>query len=66
MLNIPGIYLNEVQQKLLDITGCKWLIRCSEVLRAKYIAEMEAFDPELLFLDETSCEGHNLIQQFIV
>lgn len=49
MLNIPGIYLNEVQQKLLDITGCKWLIRCAEVLRAKYMAEMEAFDPDCYF-----------------
>ena len=47
MLNIPGIYLTEVPQ---DITGCKWLIRCPEVLRAKYMAEMEAFDPDCYFL----------------
>ena len=33
----------------------KIAIRRSEVLRAKYMAEIEAFDPDVLvFLDETS------------
>ena len=27
MLNIPGIYLNEVQQKLLNITGCECAVQ---------------------------------------
>ena len=86
-LNNPGIYLNEVQEELLDVTG-KWVscatvcrtaqrlgltrqkmkkiaIRRSEVLRAKYMAEIEAFDPDMLvFLDETGCDRRNQIRQF--
>ena len=43
----------------------KIAIRCSEVLRAKYMAEIEAFDPDMLvFLDETGCDKRNSIRQF--
>ena len=43
----------------------KIAIRCSEVLRAKYMAEIEAFDPDMLvFRDETGCDRRNLIRQF--
>ena len=43
----------------------KIAIRRSEVLRAKYMAEIEAFDPDMLvFLDETGCDKRNSIRQF--
>ena len=43
----------------------KIAIRCSEVLRAKYMAEIEAFDPDMLvFLDETGSDKRNSIRQF--
>ena len=52
----------------LDITRQKMkkiAIRCSEALRAKYMAEIEAFDPDMLvFLDETGCDRRNQIRQF--
>ena len=38
----------------------KIAIRRSEVLRAKYMAEIEAFDPDVLvFRDETGCDKRN-------
>jgi len=43
----------------------KVAIRRSEVLRAKYMAEIEAFDPDMLvFLDKTDCDRRNQIRQF--
>ena len=43
----------------------KIAIRRSEVLRAKYMAEIEAFDPDMLvFLDRTGCDKRNSIRQF--
>ena len=43
----------------------KIAIRRSEVLRAKYMAEIEAFDPDMLvFLDETGCDKRNSMRQF--
>ena len=35
----------------------------SEILRAQYMAEMSAFDPDMLvFIDETGCEKCNSIR----
>ena len=43
----------------------KIAIRRSEVLRAKYMAEIEAFGPNTLdFLDKTGCVRRNQIRQF--
>lgn len=43
----------------------KIAIRRSEVLRAKYMAEIEEFDPDMIvFLDETGCDKRSSIRQF--
>ena len=43
----------------------KVAIRRSDILRAQYIAEMSAFDPNMLvFIDETGSERHNSIRQY--
>ena len=40
-------------------------IRRSDVLRAQYMAEMSAFDPDMLvFIDETGSERRNSIHQY--
>ena len=42
----------------------KYAIRRSEILIAQYMAEIEAFDPEMLvFIDETGCDRRNSIRQ---
>ena len=38
-------------------------IRCSEIIRAQFMAEIEAFDPDMiLFIDETGCDRRNLVR----
>lgn len=42
----------------------KYAIRRSEIHRGQYMAEIEAFDPEMVvFIDETGCDRRNSIRQ---
>ena len=39
--------------------------RCSDVLRVRYMVEIEEFHPDMLvFIDETGCEIHNLVRKY--
>ena len=43
----------------------KVAVRRSEVLRARYMVEMEEFDPDMfVFIDETGCERRNLVRTY--
>ena len=43
----------------------KIALKQSDVQRAKYMAEIEGFEPEMLvFIDETGCDKRNLVRQY--
>ena len=43
----------------------KIAVRRSEVLRARFMVEIEEFDPDMLvFIDETGCERRNLVRKY--
>ena len=86
ILNKPGIYLCEMQQKILDKFGavvnfstiCRTLkymgctrqviqrisLQRSDEARAKFIAEVSAYDPSMLvWIDESGCDRRNSIRR---
>ena len=71
VLTHPGIFLLRTILRALKSMGCTRQVICqipiqrSEMMRAKFMAEISVYDPSMLvWLDESGCDRRNAIRKY--